>query len=103
MSKKHNADYERNRAKKQLRNKAKRKKKIFKLNAPSNRKDVIKKVKDSDYRQIVSGEGLEAITDSLIQELVTKGWSEESLEWHQKNNSKYSRPRDSIMEPPVKC
>jgi hypothetical protein len=46
------------------------------------------------------GEGLEPITDELINELVKKGWSGEDLKRQRNKGGKYSRTRNSIIYPP---
>jgi hypothetical protein len=53
-----------------------------------------------DLKHIFFGEGTEPITDELINELLTKGWSKKDLVSYRNNGGQYSRPRNSIIYPP---
>lgn len=51
-------------------------------------------------RQIFFGEGWEALTDILIEELASSGWARDALLVHQQQGAFYCRPRNSIIYPP---
>jgi hypothetical protein len=53
-----------------------------------------------EVRELFLGEGSEAITEELINELVGKGWNESQLRSYQKEGALYSRPRNTILYPP---
>src|SRR5262249_44859030 len=50
-----------------------------------------------DVRQLFLGEGLEPITDTLIDELVAAGWTRERLIEARDLGHSYSRPRNSLI------
>ena len=50
-----------------------------------------------EMRQIFLGEGLEPITDALIDELVQAGWTRERLIEARELGHSYSRPRNTIL------
>ena len=50
-------------------------------------------------RQIFLGEGLETLTDALIDELVSAGWAKERLIEARDQGMSYSRPRNSFITP----
>lgn len=59
-------------------------------------------VDDTTLRQIFLGEGLEPLTDELIIELVEfQKMPEKDLLEFRKLGAQYSRPRNSIVFPPV--
>lgn len=54
-----------------------------------------------EVRQIFLGEGLEPITDTLIDELAEKGWPRERLIEAREQGLSYSRPRNSFITSPI--
>jgi hypothetical protein len=54
-----------------------------------------------DVRQLFLGEGAEPLTDTLIHELVGKGWTRERLEQARRHGDVYSRPRNSLLTAPI--
>jgi hypothetical protein len=56
---------------------------------------------DKEIRQTLFGEGWEALSDAVIDELVEKGWDREELLGFKELGCFYCRPRNSIVSPPV--
>jgi hypothetical protein len=52
-----------------------------------------------EVRQLFLGEGLEPLTDALIDELVAVGWAKERLIEARDQGMSYSRPRNSFITP----
>lgn len=51
-------------------------------------------------RQIFGGEGQEALTDELIDDLVARGWERDFLIFARLKGAKWSRSRRSLIFPP---
>lgn len=54
-----------------------------------------------DARQTIFGEGAEVITDTLVEELVQRGRTRESVEQFRAQGMTYSRPRNTFLGPVI--
>jgi len=55
---------------------------------------------NTTIRQVFDKEGQEPLTDTVIAELVARGWPEGDLREMAAEGASYSRIRDSIIYPP---